>query len=95
MEATTPLTSLLHLRQEAGAGAGVSTCQRAMAAALLRSLMLLPGALLPDADLGAVLNFDSGSCEPHESQSACSRLSTATHMSDSKQWCAHAVLASS
>lgn len=56
-----PFTSLPQLRHAAGAGVG--TCQRAMAAALLRSLMLLLGVLV-GADLGAVRFLEcSGSCD--------------------------------
>ena len=59
--AAAPLMSRPQAWQAAAtAAAGVGRCQRAMAAARLRSLMLaLPWALL-GADLGAVCTFGSG-----------------------------------
>jgi hypothetical protein len=54
--AAAPFTSRPQLWQAAAAAAaGVATCQRAMAAARLRSLMLAWA--LPGADLGAACNL--------------------------------------
>jgi hypothetical protein len=64
--AAAPLISLPQLWQAAATAAtGIARCQRAMAAARLRSLMLVPAWALPGADLGAVCTFGScsGSCD--------------------------------